>query len=524
MGDRTALIYCCFGLLSKMDKSLGKTGIPLTGREYLQSLDDGREAWIYGKRVSNVAEHPAFRNTARMVARLYDALHDPLRKACLTYPTEGGYTHRFYLPAKTVEEQIAQRDAIADWQRSVYGWMGRSPDYCGAIIGALGANGPFYQRFKENARNWYEKACERTWYFTFGIQNPPIDKGGPESSGVHLRVVKENDAGVCVSGVKVVCTSAVLSHYVYISHEAAEPINFIVPASTPGLKLLCRVSNEYRAGVLGSPFDYPLSSRFDENDSILVFDNVFIPWENVLAYKLNYPLDPAYTDRFIERNELHGITRFAVKMDFLVGLLARGLSITGASREHGVRALIGEVVAWRNIFWAQSDAIARSATPWHGGVAPDPNVAFAGSVLQQTAIPRIRSIIEQAIGSGFIYLNSHTSDFKAPEIRGYLDKYLRGTDDRDLAEERVKVMKALWDALGTEFGGRHELFEISYHGNSMTTRIRNLQAAFDTGNLQRFADFAKSAMDEYDLDGWTVPDLINPDDISVLGAADKTFP
>ena len=51
------------------------THLPYTGKEFLDSLDDGREVWIYGERIKNIAEHPAFRNTARMVARLYDALH-----------------------------------------------------------------------------------------------------------------------------------------------------------------------------------------------------------------------------------------------------------------------------------------------------------------------------------------------------------------------------------------------------------------------------------------------------------------
>ena len=50
---------------------------PLTGREFLDSLQDGREVWIYGERVQDVTVHPAFRNSARMLARMYEALHHP---------------------------------------------------------------------------------------------------------------------------------------------------------------------------------------------------------------------------------------------------------------------------------------------------------------------------------------------------------------------------------------------------------------------------------------------------------------
>jgi 4-hydroxyphenylacetate 3-monooxygenase len=180
-----------------------------------------------------------------------------------------------------------------------------------------------------------------------------------------------------------------------------------------------------------------------------------------------------------------------------------------------VQAQLGEVIAWRNAFWAFSDAMAKSAVPWNDMVRPDAHFAGAYRVLNQEAMPKIKNIIEQIVASGLIYLNSHTADFKAPEIRGYLDKYVRGSGGVT-AVERVKVMKMLWDAIGTEFGARHELYEINYIGSNDITRLTNLWAAQGEGNLDRFKAFAQSAMDEYDLDGWTVPDLVNPDDISLI--------
>ena len=111
----------------------------MTGREYLESLNDGREIWIYGEKVKDVTKHPAFRNSCRMIARLYDALHDPLKKDILTMPTEdGGFTHRFYRAPRNVEEQVKSRDAIAEWARATYGWMGRSPDYKASFLATLG--------------------------------------------------------------------------------------------------------------------------------------------------------------------------------------------------------------------------------------------------------------------------------------------------------------------------------------------------------------------------------------------------
>src|ERR1700747_76406 len=129
--------------------------IPLTGTEYLESLNDGREVWIYGEKVKDVTKHPAFRNSCRMIARLYDSLHDPTKNDLLTMPTEdGGYTHRFYRAPRNVEEQVASRDAIAEWARITYGWLGRSPDYKASFLATLGAHAPFYDTYHEHARRW----------------------------------------------------------------------------------------------------------------------------------------------------------------------------------------------------------------------------------------------------------------------------------------------------------------------------------------------------------------------------------
>ena len=119
---------------------------PMTGAEYLESLRDQREVWIYGERVRDVTLHPAFRNQARMVARMYDALHHPDTKAQLTCETDtgsGGTTHRFFKASHNVDEMVAARDAIAAWERIGFGWMGRSPGFMGAFTGMLGPNAEF---------------------------------------------------------------------------------------------------------------------------------------------------------------------------------------------------------------------------------------------------------------------------------------------------------------------------------------------------------------------------------------------
>jgi 4-hydroxyphenylacetate 3-monooxygenase len=77
-------------------------------------------------------------------------------------------------------------------------------------------------------------------------------------------------------------------------------------------------------------------------------------------------------------------------------------------------------------------------------------------------------------------------------------------------------MKLLWDAVGTEFGGRHELYERNYAGAAETIRVVAWDMAHASGQAERFKGFAEQCMAEYDLDGWTAPDLITPADVNLF--------
>jgi 4-hydroxyphenylacetate 3-monooxygenase len=506
----------------------------MTGDEYLESIRDGREIWIYGERVKDVTTHPAFRNTARMIARLYDALHDPARKDVLTAPTDtgsGGFTHKFYLPSKNAEEMVGARDAIAEWARVTYGWIGRSPDYKAAFLATLGANSSFYEPYDGNARTWYKKVQEEVSFVNHAIVNPPVDRDKPldEVKDVYMHVEKETDGGLIVSGAKVVATTSSLTHLNFIANNGALPIKTkefafvcIVPTDAKGVKLFCRPSYEMMAEAVGTPFDYPLSSRMDENDSILVFDKVFVPYENVFAYG---DIDKVNTffprSGFLPRFMFQGCTRLAVKLDFLAGLLLKAVEATGVKDFRGVQASVGEVLAWRNLFWGLTDAMARTPTPWTPGyVLPNLDYGLAYRVMASIAYPKIKEIIENTLASALIYLPSSARDFQNPEIRPYLDQFVRGSNGYT-AVDRVKLMKLMWDAIGTEFGGRHELYERNYFGSHESIRFETLMVAEKTGAAARYKGFAEQCMAEYDLDGWTAPDLIKADDVNVFMKKNK---
>ncbi len=509
----------------KSEDVIGSKARPFTGAEYLESLRDGREVYIYGERVKDVTTHPAFRNAARSVARLYDALHDPKQQGVLTCPTDtggGSFTHKFFRIARSREEVVGQRDAIAAWARMSYGWMGRTPDYKAALMNTLGANAPYYDKFSGNAKAWYKRAQENVLFMNHAIVNPPVDrsKAADQVKDVFITIQKETDAGIYVSGAKVVATSSALTHYNFLGQNAAMAINdtdlavmFIAPMNAPGVKLFCRASYEMMATRMGTPYDYPLSSRFDENDAIFVFDNVLIPWEDVLLHRDLEKLKMFYPQSgFTAGYQLHGCTRLAVKLDFMVGLISKALRATGADEFRGNQAMLGEIVAWRNLFWALTDAMAMNPTPWvDGAVLPNMPSGASYRVFAGDAYGRVKEIVEKIIASALIYLPSSALDFKNPEIDKYLARFVRGSHGMDY-KERIKIMKLLWDAIGTEFGGRHELYERNYAGNHEDIRIQALWTARGSGAMNEMIGLAEQCMADYDENGWVDKAWLNPDD------------
>lgn len=458
---------------------------PMTGDEYLESLRDGREVWLNGERVKDVTTHPAFRNAARSTARLYDALWDDEKASVLRAPTStgnGGFTHPFFRPARSVDDMVADQGAIAEWARMMHGFMGRTPDYKAGLYGGMELNADFFSPYEDNARSWHRLMQERIPYVAHAIVNPPVDRNLPadEVGDVFMHVEDENDNGIVVSGAKVVATNVPLTNYCFVGYVGAPlkkkefAIVFTIPMDTPGVKVIARASYEQKAAQHGSPFDYPLSSRLDENDAIFILDKATIPWENVLVYG-----DTEKAGMWAGGNSgqahriwFHGATRLAVKIDLIAGLMIKAVKINGTDSFRGVQARVGEIIGYRNLFWSLSTAMARTPEPWlDGHVLPDFEASTAYRMFSSGAIPQIRSLVQSSLGSSLIYLNGHANDFKSPELRPLLDRYLRGSNGHD-AVERVKTLKMLWETVGSEFAGRNELYERSYTGSEEDAKVQ----------------------------------------------------
>jgi 4-hydroxyphenylacetate 3-monooxygenase len=406
----------------------------MTGNDYLDSLRDGRNVYLSGERIKDVTTHHAFRNAARSIAALYDALHGEHRGR-LTAPDEHGQiTHRFFKPSYSVDDLLSAQDAIELWSKMTYGFMGRTPDYKAAFMSGLERGADYYGDFRQNAIDWYRRFAGNGLYLNHALINPPLDRSKAihDMRDVFVHVVKETDRGIVVSGVKMLATAGALTNATFVAPVASallEPgkaedfaVVFFARMNNPGLSLMCRPSYEAAAK---SPFDAPLSSRFDENDSVLIFDHALIPWEDVLVYRdLKRATGFYAASGFANLYNFQSGIRFGVKLEMMIGLLSLGMQANGTHQFRSIQAALGELIALRNLLKAVTSAMARDPERTPADILV-PKLEYASALRVQ--VPqiwkRVRELLETALGGSPLVTVSSAADLLDPQVKQLIDVY-----------------------------------------------------------------------------------------------------
>ena len=488
---------------------------PLTRTGYIDSLRGRREVWVHGERVDDLTTHPVFRNGAHMFARQYHALHDPNRRTKLVTTTDtgsDGQTHRFFRVPHSIDDLAAEREALAEWARIMYGWTGQSPEEGASLIVPLGVAPEAFGQFESNARAWYRKASEGALFFHHAIQQSM--NGQRDPCEVPLIVERETDAGLILTGSAIVPSCAALSHCGFIVHHTHWPsraqdcpLAFIVPMDSPGVKLQWRPTSNVLARLYGAPFDYPLTSRFEDNDALLSFDSALVPWENVLAWGAGTDGILSFLRAsFAARKNFQECIRLSVKLEFIAGLLMHAANAAGSSSLPESRVATGELLSYRTLFWGLSEAQVRVPDPWmNGAILPGSDHGFAYRMLSTIVFPRIREIIERTVGTGSVFLTASAADFTNPGTQDSLVRLVRAQNGYSTLD-RVKLMKLLWDAVGIEAQSRMD----QQGRDKVANEVREM--VFSSASAMGFADqcmaFASRCLNEYDAEGWSAPDLI----------------
>jgi 4-hydroxyphenylacetate 3-monooxygenase len=473
-----------------------------SGSDYLKSLNDGRQVFVNGEKVADVTKHPAFREAARSVARLYDIAAAPENRERMTFtsPTTGGPVMRAYQIPRTHADLRARRLFSETWAEATFGLMGRSPDHVAGFFAGYAAAPELFatagQKFADNLVSFYESARDQHLYISYAIVPPQIDRSKPahkqSDPTLHAGVVKETDGGIVIAGAQQVATGGVFSDYIQLS--CIHPLQpgddnyancVAIPVSAPGVKLFSRRPFALHAD---NSFDYPLSSRFDESDSYVVFDNVFVPWEHVFIYR-NIELT---RDQWIKTPaHIYGNhqaqVRYVTKLRFMMGLAQRMIEMIGTAALPPTQIAVGELAALASIYEGMLLAHETNAPIINGVLWPSKVTLYAAMAMQAEFNGRMLEMVRELVSSSVISLPSSVADFDNPEIAPYIERYMRsGTMD---ARSRTALVRLLWDFVGTEFGSRHQQYEKFYGGSPLAVK-QNVYRNYDFKRATAMVDRA----------------------------------
>lgn len=462
------------------------------GQQFIDGLRARpRDVWVRGQRVEDVTTHPAFSGAVRQLAALYDTQFDPALQDTLTYvvPETGERAGAAFLPARSVADLAKRREAYRIWAETNFGLMGRSPDFMNITLLAFYEARDMFaeggERFGDNIANYYAHVRDNDLFLSHALITPQNDRSKQSSdmANLHLRVVKERDDGIVVSGARMIATLGPVSDEIIMYNlpqfrpgDEDHAIHFAVPTDTPGLRQICR--EPYDAPGRTS-FDHPLSTRFEENDSLLIFNDVFVPWERVFCYREVALSNRLYTHSAIRNHTAHQTNaRALVKMQFAVGVMVAVARSIKADQFLHVQKMIGECLG--DIEMLKSSLVrseVEAETTPIGTLRPALAPLQALRTYLPSAYPRVIEYLQSIAAGGFMLMPTG-SDFTVPDIAGDVANYYVGADDMT-SLDRVRLFKLAWDLAGEAFGQRLVQYERYYAGDP----VRNLAMNYTQGDV-----------------------------------------
>ena len=476
----------------------------MTGARYIESLKDGREVWLDGEKVPDVTVHPALSGIVHELARIYDLQHSGEYREQMTFvsPDTGNRCSLSWLLPRTMEDLKKKRRNSEIWNEQSWGQLGRSPDILAPHIitlynarESLSAVENPHCDFGENLVNYHRYCMENDLFLTHALGDPQVDRSQqPQNEQreiseeeVALHVVEETNEGVIVNGAKQLATAAPISNETYVSLSAtfvrrADPrfiLAFSIPTNTPGLKALCREPVSQWAGSYG----HPLGMLYDEQDSMLFFENVLVPWDRIFML---YDAGPLLQRLGSGINFLGwpNLCRIHQRMRLMTAVATLIAEAIGVIEYREVAAKIGEMATYAEMWRHAMDGLEHNAFMTDGGLMSLGSMSGMNIFFAQTSA-RMVQLLREISGSGLIMQPSE-NDLANPELRGFLDKYMRGKGVE--VDYKSRLYRLAHDLAVSSFGMRQEVYEYWHGGDPNRNRINLLNTYDQTDMIDRIKD------------------------------------
>jgi 4-hydroxyphenylacetate 3-monooxygenase len=458
----------------------------ISGKQKLERMRDGRAVYIGAERVDDVTAHPAFREGAKTIAGLYDLKADPDKRELFSFEENGERISLYWLRCRNRDDLVRRMrccKAIADF---TYGFVGRSPDQVSGLITGLAMNVGLLDSlragFGQNLLKYYDHARRNDLYLSFAVTPASGRKSadlfpGQQRDDPNLRVVTEDDAGVTVSGMKMLATSAVYADEILIGNLTpiderlkSEAITAALPLNAPGVALWSR---QPYAPAARQQADYPMSYRYDETDSVLVCNRVKIPWERIFLHNDAVMSRRIYIETPANCYQNHQSNiRFWTKMGLLTGLASRICQANGTDKIPAVREVLGRLAALEALIGGLVHGQIDAWENWPEGFAtPNRRIMYAALNWCQEHYTEIIDILRTLLGGYPLVMPASIDVLGDETLRDTFQRWWKTPSIE--AVERHKLYKLAWDLVGTEFAGRHMLYEKFYAGSSIVVRNQN---------------------------------------------------
>jgi len=446
------------------------------GEQVIQKLrEEGPEIWYRGERVADVTTHPAFKNGVRSLAELYDVQWQQPEVMLFDSPTTGEKVGRSFLIPRTKEELLSVSRMMKVWADHHHGMMGRAPDYLNRAMTAYAGGAEFIAshdpRFGENVKHYHEHIRENDLCLTHTLITPQANraKGTADQADPYLaaRVKEETDAGIVLRGARMLATLPMADEIMVFPstllknrpEDAPYAFGLSIPCHTPGLKFLCRESVDYGR----SHYDHPLGSRYEEMDAVVIFDDVFVPWERVFLYRDVETCNKAYSATGAIVNMAHQVlVKNIAKTEFLLGLAALMVDTIGIEIFQHVQEKLATI--WVNLetmkaFLKAAEADARLDE--YGVMRPAWDPLDAARNLYPHLYPRMVEIIQQLGASGLVAAPTE-ADVNGP-LQEEIKRFFQAA--RADALERIPIFRLAWDTAVSAFASRQTLYERYFFGD-----------------------------------------------------------
>jgi 4-hydroxyphenylacetate 3-monooxygenase len=467
-----------------------------TGEEYRAGLRDGREVWIDGERVADVTAHPAFKPIVDAKARMYDMAHEPAHAATMVFD-EGGEHFSILLRPPTEQAHWHEKWRALDlYFKDIGGIVTRVGDETvGEMWSLLDGRDVLNEidpRFADNIERHIRRVLAEDVFHVSANTDPKGDRSKrpqDQDPDMMVHVVKETDAGIVLRGAKYE-TAASYADQAFLKptvgpwsdEELSDyAVGCILRMGAPGVKHLCRSGFAARAGTA----DYPLANRFDEIDTLLVLDNVLIPWEDVFFYRFTRAAS------FI-RGTLHRysawpyVLRILYVADMMIGAALWNARQTGLDKLQAVREKLADLVCYREGINAHLLASIAEAQRSPGGLLmPHQSLLYAGRVHACANLPQMMHIARELCG-GQICVTPNAAAFEASETSGWLDKFY-SLNANWQAEDRRKLLAFARDLLNSDYAG-HRLTFVQF---AQAPHFNHLNAVYNAFDFSGPLDFVK---------------------------------